>query len=254
MSGIGESPFAEDLMNWGISSCDDQQNLPGPFPASPMSYPSGHDSRSLFHDAQQPLLEAPNGVSLGTSDGISRGTSDGTSRGISNGMPNRGSRGSPRCRPTSSSPVHVDRPSLEGYGPLPSLLRVDANAQPFEQKAGSLRCSANHEGLAIGFHGNLNSWTGSHSAPLCQASPASSYSFKRPPNLSSPEQQFPTQSEKPCRPPQFCQIAWNSKTGELVMPVQPKRKQSEEDKALRKEVRRLGGSCEACRHGHRKVI
>jgi hypothetical protein len=53
--------------------------------------------------------------------------------------------------------------------------------------------------------------------------------------------------------PEGTQFAWNSRTGEQVVKSRTRRSLSEEEKASTKEVRRLGGSCDPCKLGHRKV-
>jgi hypothetical protein len=53
--------------------------------------------------------------------------------------------------------------------------------------------------------------------------------------------------------PECTQFTWNSKTGGQLTSTRTKRRQSEEEKASTRMLKRLGGSCDACRRQHRKV-
>jgi hypothetical protein len=55
------------------------------------------------------------------------------------------------------------------------------------------------------------------------------------------------------RIPQETQFSWDSKTGSRLTSARTKRRQSEEERAGTQKIISQGGSCDACRRGHRKV-
>ncbi|ERF73138.1 hypothetical protein EPUS_09156 [Endocarpon pusillum Z07020] len=153
-----------------------------------------------------------------------------------------------------SSPILVKNthPHHEGYGSILKAQDDDANVGTItqHQKLNGLpgniyehTADENFEGLASFAASKSNPSTFIAASDCWSSDPSAAPSPKPPPSA---------QPHVARSLPGGTQFDFDSRTGQQLTASRAKRRQSKEEKASSQRIRRRGGPCDICRHGHRK--
>ncbi|KAF7510765.1 hypothetical protein GJ744_005865 [Endocarpon pusillum] len=153
-----------------------------------------------------------------------------------------------------SSPILVKntRPHHEGYGSILNAQDDNANIGTITQHQrlnglpGTIReCTADEH------FESLSSFVASRSNPPTFIGASDCWSSD-PGAATCPKPRPSAQPHVARSLPGGTQFNFDSRTGEQLTTSRAKRRQSKEEKDLSQRIRRRGGSCDICRHGHRK--
>jgi hypothetical protein len=162
---------------------------------------------------------------------------------------------SPLGHRTNSSPHLVfSHPLHVGYDSFPTTEGVNANiATMLQHETAISRCHKRPRGTAVGYAEAVSGLVGAHITFPKVTTPSLLSPGSYLGVVSVPEQRPMAQRRTSNPIPECAQIAWDSKTGEPLVNLRTKRRQTEEERLVSEEVRRLNGPCSPCRIGHRKV-
>jgi hypothetical protein len=163
----------------------------------------------------------------------------------------------PGCHPTSPQflVIHT-RPSHEGYDNTLCLEDFGANFRSFVQQPGIIPWFG-YEDDHVAYQ-YPKGWSTCH-----ERQPIPAILIRDPVHatFSSEETLHPDPQANVQPPtvetrviPQETQFCWDSKTGSQLNSTRTKRRPSDEERASTQMIIRQGGSCDACRRGHRKVL
>jgi hypothetical protein len=163
----------------------------------------------------------------------------------------------PGCHPTSPQYLVIHtRPSHEGYDNTLCLEDYGANFRSLAQQPGIIPWFGYENDHVV--YQYAKGWSTCHErqpipAILIRDPVHATFSSEEAP-LPDPQANVQPPTAGTRFIPQETQFCWDSKTGSQLASRRTKKRPSDEERASTEMIIRQGGSCDACRRGHRKVL